>query len=110
MLNNYFTLIGTALTDFEDAGAVECEKRKLVLEVEKRYGKAKQYPLMLHSKNCLVDKNAKLKGCTLIVNGYIDIFGNHIELFIQDICVVGAGKAVLDVITENTLVGEMEND
>lgn len=109
MLNNSFTLIGTAVTDFEDCGIVGLPKMKLMLEVEKRYGKAMQYPLMLHSKNCLVDKNAKLKGCTLIVNGYIDLFAGKYELFIQDICVVGAGKAIVENVMEEAAV-EVEDD
>ena len=92
MINNEFRIIGTVISDFEMVPNSESfPKKQFVVEVESRKF-PRQYKVIVHEKNGLIDTSTSLVGKVVIVTGYIDVYKDWLSLISQDLVVVGVGK------------------
>ena len=89
MLNNNFTLIGTAITNYEKVENSKIDKHVIQIEVErKKKNGADKYNIQVLGWNKTIDTTKEIVGETIIVNGYIDPYNETISLVAQDILVV----------------------
>ena len=107
MLNNEFRLIGTIVSDWEKVGSDNFPKYEMKIEVERRKkDHTSVYTLVAYEKNYVIDVTKSLKGKTVIVTGYLDLFKDFIKLVMQDIVIVGSGKSKITVVTNEEPVKE----
>lgn len=91
MLNNTFTLIGTAISKYEKVENSKYEKWTLSVEVERKNKvKVDVYKVVVLNWNKTIDVKNDLVGEVVIVNGYLDTFNDNVSLIAQDIYIVGS--------------------
>lgn len=110
MLNNTFTVVGTAISNYERMENTKYERYVIRIEVErKNKSRVDVYPIQVMNWNKTIDTKAVVVGEVVIVNGYLDVWNDQVSLIAQDIYVVGVDENYTSNI-ENKIVPEDEDE
>lgn len=110
MLNNTFTVVGTAISNYERMENTKYERYVIRIEVErKNKNRVDVYPIQVMNWNKTIDTKAVVVGEVVIVNGYLDVWNDQVSLIAQDIYVVGVDENYASNI-ENKIVPEDEDE
>ena len=100
MLTNNFTLLGVAVSNFEDdAASTKFPKKTLQIEVEKKgkyAGQVQTHTIVVYGTNRSIDTTMELLGRSVLVNGLIDNYNGYMSLVAQDILVLDNEKVVVE--------------
>ena len=92
MLNNTFTLLGIAISNFvDDDKSTKFPKKLITIEVEKKgksAGLTQQHNVVVYGTNRNIDTTQDLTGKKVIVEGLIDSYNGYVSLVAQDIFVL----------------------
>lgn len=98
MLNNSFTLLGIAVSEYrEDEKSTKFPKKLIDIEVEKKgksAGGVQQHTVVVYGTNRNVDTTRNLIGRKVIVEGFIDTYNGFVSLIAQDIIVLDDERVV----------------
>lgn len=115
MIQNNFTLIGTALTNFECEMHGNFESQKITIEVEAYGGKTSEIVVDFSGKYSKLDFRKDYRGCAVAIGGYIKstkyigkdgVERNYLNIQGNEMYVIGNSKAIKPVISGDNLVKE----